>query len=96
MNTYFHSAYKDEGKEGTVSQMPVDVTFDRGESGKDVAFQTIGYAGRKAANGANTNGNAKKFEVYASNDKDGLFNKDNKKGPSRSIMPMRTKAKTLR
>ncbi len=80
VNTYFHSAYKDEGKEGTVSQMPVDVTFDRGESGKDVAFQTIGYAGRKAANGANTNGNAKKFEVYASNDKDGLFNKDNKKG----------------
>lgn len=80
VNTYFHSAYKNEGKEGTVNQMPVDVTFDRGESGKGVAFQTIGYAGRKAANGANTNGNAKKFEVYASNDEDDLFNKDNKKG----------------
>ncbi len=78
-NTYWHSGYQ-AGNEGTVNRMPVDVTIDRGEAGKSIAFQTIGYAGRQAANGANTNGNAKKFEVYASNDEGKLFEKENKKG----------------
>lgn len=78
-NTYWHSGYQ-AGNEGTVNKMPVDVTIDRGDAGKNVAFQTIGYAGRQATNGANTNGNAKKFEVYASNDEGKLFEKENKKG----------------
>ena len=78
-NTYWHSGYQ-AGNEGTVNKMPVDVTIDRGEAGKSIAFQTIGYAGRQAANGANTNGNVKKFEVYASNDEGKLFEKENKKG----------------
>ncbi|WP_301871324.1 discoidin domain-containing protein [Collinsella tanakaei] len=78
-NTYWHSGYQ-AGNEGTVNKMPVDVTIDRGEAGKSIAFQTIGYAGRQAANGANTNGNAKKFEVYASNDEGKLFEKESKKG----------------
>ncbi|WP_415962715.1 discoidin domain-containing protein [Collinsella tanakaei] len=78
-NTHWHSGYQ-AGNEGTINKMPVDVTIDRGEAGKSIAFQTIGYAGRQAANGANTNGNAKKFEVYASNDESRLFEKENKKG----------------
>ena len=76
--TYFHSAYKNEGHAGTVNELPVNVTIDRGAAGKDTPFQTIGYAGRN--NGANTNGNVKRFAVYASNEESALYNDANKKG----------------
>lgn len=77
-DTYFHSAYKDDGHQGTVSTMPVDVTIDRGGTGANTSFQTVGYAGRKE--GANTNGNVKHFAVYASNDRNSLYNEANKQG----------------
>lgn len=77
-DTYFHSAYKDDGHQGTVSTMPIDVTIDRGGTGANTSFQTVGYAGRKE--GANTNGNVKHFAVYASNDRNSLYNEANKQG----------------
>ena len=76
--THFHSAYGNQNVQGTVDKLPVDVTIDRGEAGKNASFQTVGYAGRKE--GENTNGNVKHFAVYASNDKGKLFEDGNKKG----------------
>lgn len=73
MDSYWHCDYNNNKP----TQNPVTVTLDRGDSQKDVEFQTVGYAGRK--NGASTNGNFQEFEVYASDSKDKLFEEANRK-----------------
>lgn len=73
LNSYWHCNYEN----GQPVNMPATITIDRGDAQKDVAFQTVGYAGRKE--GASTNGNFKKYAVYASNTKEGLFDEKNLK-----------------
>ncbi len=70
-NTYWHSRYNDSGT-GTDRKMPVDITLDRGS--KTGSFQTVGYMPRSTS----ANGNWQEFEVYASDTKEGLFEKGNK------------------
>lgn len=72
--TYYHSRYG--AGEGDTKKLPVDLTIDRGEGAKS-SFQTVGYAGR---NVKGANGTFKKFAVYVSDSKDGLFDDSNKKG----------------
>lgn len=72
--TYYHSRYA--AGEGDTKKLPVDLTIDRGEGAKS-SFQTVGYAGR---NVKGANGTFKKFAVYVSDSKDGLFDDTNKKG----------------
>lgn len=69
-STYWHSRYNDSGmgNNGT----PATVTIDRGSHTE--AFQTVGYFPRST----DANGNWTEFEVYASNDKDDLYNSSNK------------------
>ena len=73
LNTYWHCDYENNKPKVT----PAQITIDRGDSQKNVPFQTVGYAGRKE--GAGTNGNFNKFAVYASDTKDGLFEETNLK-----------------
>ncbi|MBE6469381.1 MAG: hypothetical protein E7001_05410 [Coriobacteriaceae bacterium] len=73
LDTHWHCNYNN----GQPVNMPATITIDRGAAQKDVAFQTVGYAGRKE--GASSNGNFKKFAVYASDTKDGLFEQGNLK-----------------
>ena len=73
LNTYWHCDYENNKPKVT----PAQITIDRGDSQKNVPFQTVGYAGRKE--GAGTNGNFNKFAVYASDTKEGLFEEKNLK-----------------
>ncbi len=60
-STYWHSNYGTGT--GTANKLPADVTIDRGTA--TTAFQTVGYLPRPTS----ANGNWKKVEIYASDEK---------------------------
>ena len=82
-STHYHSAYKTENSQGTRGRMPVDLVLDRGEGSNAIEFQSFGY--RPRGSKGDTNGNVTEYELYVGNDKDTLFNKENKKVSSEYI-----------
>ena len=70
-STYWHSRYNNNG-EGTTEKLPVDITLNRGSKGG--SFKTLGYVARSTS----ANGNWQEFEVYASDETNGLFSESNK------------------